>query len=231
MASGAAASGRLAAASIGEASGVPGEASMVGMDGASMVGMDGASMVVTGSASIWFDDPPHEATAPRAKQDIKNEGSDRIVLVVGAATAMSQWSNLCDIAWPRPSLRMNALFYRSRTVLLSSLIVAWSACSSASTHPDAAATSIDATPSSSNFTCSYGGSSVNGGCAVGNYCLATDPHNTGTPDTLACVPLPSGCTGCACAEQDAPKQFPTTTNCSGTISCQQSDGAITVDCN
>lgn len=67
-------------------------------------------------------------------------------------------------------------------------------------------------------------------CEAGTqYCLQSflnKVHNESK-----CVALPASCSSCDCASSDAPKQYPTTNNCSGTVSCSQEDAAISVRCD
>lgn len=64
--------------------------------------------------------------------------------------------------------------------------------------------------------------------AASQYCLRSFVGDVQT--TSDCAALPAGCSTCECASDDAPGQFPTTTNCSGVISCSSSNGQISVDC-
>ena len=67
-------------------------------------------------------------------------------------------------------------------------------------------------------------------CQAGTqYCLESYLNNTF--NEAKCVALPSGCSSCDCAESDAPKQYPTSNNCSSTVSCGQENDSISVRCD
>lgn len=97
-----------------------------------------------------------------------------------------------------------------------------------------------ATPESSDSTSS--GSTGTGTSAPTTFDCAGDPCEAGTHYCLEsylnnvhneakCVALPASCGDCDCASSDAPKQYPTTNNCSNSVSCSQKDTAISVRCD
>jgi hypothetical protein len=96
--------------------------------------------------------------------------------------------------------------------------------SSESTGSGSTGTGSTGTGAPSTFDC---GSTK---CEAGTqYCLESYLNNVHNEEK--CAPLPASCSSCDCASSDAPKQYPTTNNCSNTVSCSQSDAAISVRCD
>ena len=71
--------------------------------------------------------------------------------------------------------------------------------------------------------------------AATQYCIRAYPSKLGPSSNNVCVPLPSDCTSCPCASNDAEAAWKNarngTANCTGaTIACRNTNGAIVVDC-
>lgn len=122
---------------------------------------------------------------------------------------------------------MRALFVKLVGLSLSLCCVVLAGCGDATPEPGNSTSSGSAstgTGMAATFDC------AGTACEVGtHYCLESYLNNV--HDEARCVALPASCVDCDCASSDAPKQYPTTNNCSNTVSCSQTDAAISVRCD
>lgn len=120
---------------------------------------------------------------------------------------------------------MRSLFVKFVGLALFIGSVSLAGCGSSTPESNDATTSgSTGTGAPSTFDC------AGTACEAGtHYCLESYLNNV--HNEAKCVALPASCEDCDCASSDAPKQYPTTNNCSSSVSCSQHDAAIAVRCD
>lgn len=118
---------------------------------------------------------------------------------------------------------------RSLCILGITLVVA--ACSSGGGDGDGGTEDAGIDAASTAFACQD--ANLNGTCdASAQYCI--ESLSGSVVASGLCAPLPSDCSSCDCAENNAASAwtnaYPGTSDCAGTVSCSQSNAQITISC-